>query len=69
MKLEKLKRDSKDPLQGYVVVDIAPDDIAPADKNFLDLARKIRGLSFLNTLTIDDFNKELRERFSNRACK
>lgn len=69
MNLEKIPRDSKDPFQGYIVVNITPDEIPPADKDFLDLIRQIGGLSFINTFTIREFNKQMRERFSSRGHK
>jgi len=64
--LEKTPRDNNDPLQGYIVVNINEEDIAPADQKFLDFIRKIGGLSFVNTFTLHEFNKQMRKRFSSK---
>lgn len=66
MKLKKVERQEKNPFQGYIVVNITPDDIEPADQDFLNFISELGGLSFLNTFTINEFNKDLRDRFSSR---
>ena len=65
MKLHKIQIEDKDPIEGlYVVGEISADDITPPSEHFLKAIRQLSGFSFLNALTIDEFTKQVRQRFT-----
>lgn len=47
----------------FTVTDIEPQDIPKPSKDFMDLVRQLKGLSYLNTFTADAFTEEVRKRF------
>src|SRR3712207_2960810 len=66
--IETVPVGSKDPVQRYcILVDLSPEDIPPPDRCFLDLTRELAGLPYLNTFTIPEFTKEVRERLVPQA--
>ena len=69
MELEKVDPEKGNRLKGYRVLSVTPTDIAAAGKDFLDLARGLGGLEYLNAFTLAEFNKQLRKRFSSRGPK
>lgn len=65
MKLKRIPTEAKDPVEElYEVEEISKDDIELASGDFLKAIRGLSGLSFLNTFTIDEFNKQLLEHFT-----
>ena len=64
MKLKKIITEAKEPVEGlYSVEEISLDDIAPPSEQFLKSIRELSGLSFLNTFTLDEFVKQVQQRF------
>ena len=64
MRLKRVPKEAGDPADGYMVEEIASEDIAPPSDRFLSLLRGLSGFTFVNSLTVDEFTQQVRKRFA-----
>ena len=50
----------------FTLEDITDEDIGPPSEHFMRIVRDLEGFKFLNSFTIDEFTKQVRQRFASR---
>lgn len=70
MKVKRIRTKSKDPVEElYTVEGISEDDISDPGKHLHKVIQEINSLPFLNTFTMKEFTKQVREHFVSTKVK